>query len=360
MANRLDPFSPDIGSRLFACLAWGESRGKAFGVARVWTVLGVVGMVVCLGSCGRGWMQITEVAAASPSSSTLTGGIDGCASPQPRVIESDTEIHLLVSVRFNGGDEKACLGGFRIQLAQPIGSRKVIDDRRHVALPVIFGVHIALPVPLWLPAGWTLIDEGGSEGTTRSTYAKAQGGPSVAVELTSSTDGLEQFRGAATEGTPTVQGRPAIWVHSIQEPAASALILHDDQWTLIVQDTDSTVGHDVVERIAESLAPMPLSTAAATPTVPGAWVGTVSEVSGKYGRAVVTGWLLIDSSGSATICDDLQPDATECSGPTFLVDWYTPGSGPPDGLIARGDALVSAAPITLMGLVKVTVISVGL
>jgi hypothetical protein len=65
-------------------------------------------------------MQITEVGAASPSSSVLTGGIDGCATPTPRVIESDTEIHLLVSVRFSGGDEKACLGGFQVRLAQPI------------------------------------------------------------------------------------------------------------------------------------------------------------------------------------------------------------------------------------------------
>ncbi|MBK5333907.1 MAG: hypothetical protein JJD93_18165 [Ilumatobacteraceae bacterium] len=305
-------------------------------------------------------MQITDVGAASPSSSVLTAGIDGCASPSPRVIESDTEIHLLLNVRFSGGDEQACLGGFQVRLAHAIGSRKVIDDRRHATLPVAFGVQIAMPVPSWLPDGWTLTDEGGSAGFARSTYAKALGAPSVTVNLTSSADGLEQFRGAESEGTATVQRRPAIWVHSIQEPAASALILHDDHWTLIIQGSDSTIGHDVVERIAESLAPLPLSTAAFAPTVPGAWVGTISEVSGKYGRAVVTGWLVIDSSGSASICDDLPADATECSGPTFVIDWYTPGSGPPDGLVARGDTLVSAAPITLHGLVKDNTISVGL
>ena len=213
-------------------------------------------------------MQITEVGAASPSSSILTGGIDGCASPSPRVIESDTEIHLLVSVRFSGGDEAACLGGFQVRLAQPIGQRQVIDDRRHVTLPVAFGVRIAMPVPSWLPAGWAVIDEGGFEGVSRSTYAKAPGGQSVTVEVTSSADGLEQFRGADSEGSATIQGRPAIWVHAIQEPAASALILHDDHWTLIIQDSDSTVGHDVVERIAESLAPLPFSTNAAAPLVP--------------------------------------------------------------------------------------------
>ena len=217
-----------------------------------------------------------------------------------------------------------------------------------------------MPVPSWLPAGWAVIDEGGFEGVSRSTYAKAPGGQSVTVEVTSSADGLEQFRGADSEGSATIQGRPAIWVHSIQEPAASALILHDDHWTLIIQDSDSTVGHDVVERIAESLAPLPFSTNAATPLVPKAWVGTVSEVSGKYGRAVVTGWLVVDGRGTASICDDLPADATECSGPTFVVDWYTPGSGPPPGLIARRDALVSAAPITLHGLVKDNTFSVGL
>jgi hypothetical protein len=305
-------------------------------------------------------MQITEVGAASPSSSVLTGGIDGCASPSPRVIESDTEIHLLVSVRFSGGDEASCLGGFQVRLAQPIGSRKVIDDRRHVTLQVAFGVQIAMPVPSWLPAGWALLDEGGSGGLSRSTYAKAPGGQSVTVEVTSSADGLEQFRGAESEGTTTIQGRPAIWVHSIQEPAASALLLHDDHWTLVVQDSDSSVGHDVVERIADSLAPLPISTTAGAPVVPGAWVGTVSEVSGKYGRAIVTGWLVIDSSGTANICDDLPADATECSGPTFVIDWYTPGSGPPASLVARGDSQVSPAPITLHGLVKENTFSVGL
>ena len=235
-----------------ACLASGAGCDKASAVVRVWPVVGVVGMVVCLGSCGRGWMQITEVGAASPSSSILTGGIDGCASPSPRVIESDTEIHLLVNVRFSGGDEQACLGGFQVRLAQPIGSRKVIDDRRHVTLPVAFGVQIAMPAASWLPDGWTLIDEGGSAGIARSTYSKALGGPSVTVEVVSSADGLEQFRGAELDGTVTVQDRPAIWVHSIQEPAASALVLHDDRWTLIIQDNDSTVGHHVVLHRASS------------------------------------------------------------------------------------------------------------
>ena len=305
-------------------------------------------------------MQITEVSAASRSSSILTGGIDGCATPVPRVIESDTEIHLLVNVRFSGGDEKACLGGFQVRLAQPIGSRKVIDDRRHVTLPVAFGVQIAMPVPSWLPAGWAVVDEGGFEGLSRSTYAKAPGEQSVTVVVTSSADGLEQFRGADSEGTAFVQGRPAIWVRSIQEPAASALVLHDDHWTLIVQDSDSTIGHDIVERIAESLAPLPISTTAVAPTVPEAWVGTVSSVSGKYGRAVVTGWLVVASTGTASICDDLDADATECSGPTFVIDWYAPGSSPPPGLVARGDALVSSAPITLHGLVKDNTFSVGL
>jgi hypothetical protein len=217
-----------------------------------------------------------------------------------------------------------------------------------------------MPMPSWLPAGWTLIDENGVEGLSRSTYAKAPGEESVTVELTSSADGLEQFRGAESERTATIQGRPAIWIHSIQQPAASALVLHDDHWTLIVQDSDSTVGHDVVERIAQSLVPLPISATAAAPVVPGAWVGTVSDVSGKYGRAVVTGWLVVDRTGIANICDDLPADATECSGPAFVVDWYAPDSGPPANLVVRGDSRVSAGPITLHGLVKDNTFSVGL
>jgi hypothetical protein len=83
-------------------------------------------------------------------------------------------------------------------------------------------------------------------------------------------------------------------------------------------------------------------------------------VSGKYGRAVVTGWLVIDSSGTANICDYLPADATECSGPTFVIDWYAPDSEQPANLVVRGDSRVSAAPITLHGLVKDNTVSVGL
>ena len=305
MANRIGASSLDIEARLCVCLASASLGDKASAVVRVWPVVGVVGMVLCLGSCGRGWMQITEVGAASPSSSVLTGGIDGCASlvaTSSRAIRRYTCSSAWLQRRRRGGVPR----GFQVRLAQPIGSRKVIDDRRHVTLPVTFGVQIAMPVPSWLPVGWALIDEGGSEGLSASTYAKAawrtvgHRGSDVVHRWA-----LNNFVARHPREPTTIQGRPAIWVHSIQQPSASALVLHDDHWTLVVQDSDSTVGHDVVERIADSLTPPPPPCFICGPAVPGAWVGTVTEVSGKYGRAVVTGWLIIDSSGSASTCDDL-------------------------------------------------------
>jgi hypothetical protein len=98
----------------------------------------------------------------------------------------------------------------------------------------------------------------------------------------------------------------------------------------------------------------------AAPTLPAAWAGSVADVSGKYGKATVTGWLVIDSGGNATLCDQLDVNAHACAGPVMIVDWSTGNSQPPEDLVVRGDSRVSDGPITLTGTAKFDILYVGL
>jgi hypothetical protein len=203
--------------------------------------LAATALPVCLASCSDHWFRITEVSASSSESAILHVGVDGCApsGAPPRVTETDSEIHLLVSQR-HGGSELLCLSGFEVRLAHPVGSRKVFDERRHSVVPVTLALPIPMPAPSWLPHGWTLQQEVGALGNSESTYAAVASGPSVSIRLTSLADALERFRGSSVASTATVQGRSAIWAHPIDQPGASALIVHDEHWTLVVQDADST------------------------------------------------------------------------------------------------------------------------
>lgn len=93
----------------------------------------VMAAALMLGGCSQvRWVAITTATATDPASTSFTINIDGCANvPYPRVVESDTEVHLLIDLKLDYGNMKACLGGAIVHLAQPIGARKVVDDRRH-------------------------------------------------------------------------------------------------------------------------------------------------------------------------------------------------------------------------------------
>lgn len=134
----------------------------------------------------------------------------------------------------------------------------------------------------------------------------------------------------------------------------------DDDWTLVIQDLHSDLGRDDVERIANSLTPFPLAGSVAAPTLPQAWCGPVADVLGHEGKAVVTGFLVIDGSGNSSICDKLNDNVEECSGPTMSVDWSTGNSAPPVDLVARGDSRVSAQPVSLDGTAKGDIFFVGI
>jgi hypothetical protein len=212
-----------------------------------------------------------------------------------------------------------------------------------------------MPTPTWLPEGWKLQEETGAQ----ASYGAHSAGESVSLSLTPTAEPLEQFRGATIVGTTTVQGRTAVWTHSTDQPDVQALVVQDGSWTLVVQDLNSHLGRDGVERIANSLTPFPLADRVVAPVLPKAWTGQVADVFGKEGKAAVTGWLVIDGSGNATICDSLTNDGTGCSGPTMTVDWATGSSTPPTDLEAHGHSRVSTRPITLSGTAKYDVFYVG-
>ena len=173
MANGV-PRDAITGSR---CLVACRSSVKASFTSPVTTVL-FVAAAMLLGGCSQvRWVAITTAIATDPAATSLTISIDGCVGgadlPNPRVIESETEVHLLIDLKLDYGDMKACISGTIVHLAQPIGTRRLIDDRSHRAIPVTWSpittpVHLAGSVHELLGqegdatvTAWLLIDRSG-------------------------------------------------------------------------------------------------------------------------------------------------------------------------------------------------------
>ncbi len=100
-----------------------------------------VAAALLLGACSQArWVAITAAIATDPAATSLTISIDGCVGgadlPNPRVVESETEVHLLINLKLDHDNMKSCISGTIVHLAQPIGTRKLIDDRSHRAIPV--------------------------------------------------------------------------------------------------------------------------------------------------------------------------------------------------------------------------------
>ena len=96
------------------------------------------------------------------------------------------------------------------------------------------------------------------------------------------------------------------------------------------------------------------------PTEPQPFAGRVRDVLGQEGDATVTGWLLVDQTGAAELCDDLPPTALTCPTPTIAVDWTYGGASRPSDLVQRGPVRVSTGPITLRGSLKIYILYVGI
>jgi hypothetical protein len=84
------------------------------------------------------WVGITSVGARVDAPDTLLVAYDVCAEVPLRVIESATEVRLIVDLKHNyAGPQLACQVVATVQLEQPVGERGVIDDRNGRAFTVV-------------------------------------------------------------------------------------------------------------------------------------------------------------------------------------------------------------------------------
>lgn len=222
-----------------------------------------------LSGCTR-WMQIDGASATSSASTHLRLSLEGCApSPPPtRVVESDTAIHVLFRLKIRD-EQLACLSSVTVDLAKPVGTRKVIDDDNGSRLKVNFALAVPLPDPSWLPDGWRSFVESGNDGFGTVSFGPDKTSPAVQLTLATATSGaVERFRGAPTVGTTTIQGRAAAWIEPPDHPGTSGVLMQDDRWLLVLEAWDPSVDHATIEHIAESLQPLPFAAdASASPTV---------------------------------------------------------------------------------------------
>ena len=79
---------------------------------------------------GVRWVAITDVSAQVDLPTILHVGLDVCAQvPPARVVETATEVRLIVELQHDySGPQLMCKSVLTVQLQQPIGGRKVIDD----------------------------------------------------------------------------------------------------------------------------------------------------------------------------------------------------------------------------------------
>jgi hypothetical protein len=76
------------------------------------------------------WVRITGVSTDADAPTTLGVTFDACTEVSVRVIETDSEVRLIVDKRHDyAGDQKDCAMSTTVELNQPIGERTVIDDR---------------------------------------------------------------------------------------------------------------------------------------------------------------------------------------------------------------------------------------
>jgi hypothetical protein len=329
-------------------------RGLAISVATI--------AVLVRTSCGDTWLSISDAWASSPQATSVQLQLADCAGsppPPPVVTESETS----VKVRLHAKDDvglRACFSGATIRLADPLGTRKVFDEESGDSVRIHFALPFTMLAPTLLPDGWIVQSETGSDGTWRVVYGTTTiGAATITLSLSNSPDSWSAFRGAIVDEVTTVQGRGAIWVRSADLVDGTALVVRDDPWTLVVSDDSGTLGHARVEAFAAALAPLPFPPAVAAPNPPTAWTGSVAEVAGKQGATSVTAWLLVDAAGRAALRDEWSAESTRCSGPSIAIDWYSGDASVLNHLIDRGDVRTSNGPITLTGILKDDILSVG-
>ena len=190
--------------------------------ACAWSTLGVVALAFLAACSDVRWVSISEVSATDSAATSLSIFIDACIDvPAPRVIETDTEVHVFVDLKNDySADQLSCMSGAEAQLAQPIGTRKVIDDRTNVVIPVTWTAvvpraHLAGSVRELLGTdadatvtAWLIVDQSGSAVLCDDLPAAATTCPSVTMAVDWDTGGTTPPTDLQQRGSVTVSAGP--------------------------------------------------------------------------------------------------------------------------------------------------------
>ena len=178
---------------------------------------------VALAGCDRtDWLSIGSALATDPSATTLQLMYDACASAQPVVSETNTEIHLRFDLKFDyGGEQAACIGSAVVHLKLPIGSRTVIDERHHKTVPLEW-IPVAVPFPTFKGSVRELRGQEGGATLTAWLVVDAAGdaimcddlppaatkcpGPTIAIDWASG--GAQPPTNLVTRGSARVSNEP--------------------------------------------------------------------------------------------------------------------------------------------------------
>jgi hypothetical protein len=169
------------------------------------------------------WVAITDVTARVDLPTILHVGLDVCADVSPpRVVESASEVRLIFDTKHDyAGMQLMCQTVPTVQLQQPIGGRKVIDDRYGRSFDVFMEDP---PGPPATPTGgvrdvlgkegyatvtaWLLIDQAGAAVLCDDLPASAISCPTPSLAVDWSAGGATPPSGLLPRGAVRVSAGP--------------------------------------------------------------------------------------------------------------------------------------------------------
>lgn len=189
----------------------------------------------------------------APGTGSCTAGYTGEATERGDAVT----VHLRATFRGPGDGVDACAAlGYprtvRVELASVLGDRRLVDGSSGAEVAVF---RLSLPAPRWLPDGWSERSEYGGRGGWSVAYGSADGAHSVTMRvLAAAADAVAPD--STVTGTTSIQRRTARWILP-RSIGYEELVLTDDRAAVVL----APIGADrpTVERIAESLAPLPFS-----------------------------------------------------------------------------------------------------
>lgn len=244
----------------------------------------------------------------------------------------------------------------RVRLAKPLDGRTLRDGDSGQPVPLL---PVAIPEATWLPDGWVVRESGGGQDAWSQQVGIEATTMTVQIDLFRTGTNLD-LRGSTITSPATVQGRKAAFVKErYRTLGPDLLLLMDATWSLTVSSFSDAVTTATLQRIADGLTTLPFASTIDAPTIDAPRTGTVAELIDYEGPVILTGWLSIDSTGHAQLCESLANNG-RCKGMTVDIDWSTGSATPPGGLKSNGDRKVSDRALTLPGTLKGRLFYVGL